>query len=179
MRKLEFRPMVAGDLRLLYEWLERPHVKLFYGDHGTYDDVVAHYVPAIEGSDPTDHYIVHLDGSPVGMVQTYLVVDYPEHAALMGVSDSATAGLDILIGEEKLIGQGLGTEILTRIVDEIVFARDATTTCIADPDVENRASVRAFEKAGFRVVRTFVDSKDGRTRAVVLRNRYGAQSAPR
>ena len=45
---------------------------------------MAHYLPAIEGTDPTDHYLVLLDGRPVGMLQTYLVADYPAYAELIG-----------------------------------------------------------------------------------------------
>ena len=97
----------------------------------------------------------------------------------MKIADDATAGVDILIGEEELTGQGLGTEILRRFVDEVVFARGETVACIADPALANIASVRAFEKAGFRMVRTFIDLQDGQTRAVVRRDRHGAQSAPR
>lgn len=168
---ITFRSMVAGDLRLLYEWLERPHVKLFYGDHGTYEDVVEHYLPAIEGRDPTDHYLVVVDARPVGMVQTYLVSDYPEHAENMRVSDSSAAGVDILIGEEKLTGRGLGTEIIRRFVAQIVFSRAATLCCIADPAVANIASIRAFEKAGFRIVSKHIDPADGLVHAVVRRER--------
>ena len=163
--------MVAGDLRLLHEWLERPHVDRWWGEQRTLDQVIEHYLPAIEGRDPTDHYLFLLDGRPVGMVQTYLVSDYPEHAALMGISDTTSAGVDILIGEAELTGKGLGTDVLERFVSEVVFARPETTSCIADPDVRNIASVRAFEKAGFRVVRTFLDPKDGQTRAIVRRDR--------
>jgi len=168
---IEFRPMVADDLPLLHEWLERQHVKLFYGDHGTYEEVVDHYLPAIGGSDPTDHYLVLLDGRPIGMLQTYLVKDYPTHASLMGVADDGVAGADILIGEEELTGRGLGTEILRRFVDEIVFARGETVACVADPAVANIASVRAFEKAGFRVVSEHVDPEDGLIHALVRRDR--------
>jgi aminoglycoside 6'-N-acetyltransferase len=177
---MEFRPMTAADLPLLHEWLERRHVRRWWGEQRTLEQVVEHYLPAMEGRDPTDHYLVLLDGRPVGMLQTYLVSDYPEHAALMGISDGATAGADILIGEVELTGKGLGTEVLRRFVSEIVFGRPETTSCIADPDVRNVASVRAFEKAGFRVVRTFLDPKDGQTRAIVQRDRdQGAQRAPR
>ena len=176
---IEFRPMTADDLPLLHEWLQRPHVSRWWGESRTLEGVVDHYQPAIDGRDPTDHYIAVLDGRPVGMLQTYLVSDYPPHAKLMGIDDAATAGADILVGEEELTGQGLGTEILRRFVSEIVFACPETTSCIADPDVANIASVRAFEKAGFRVERTFVDPSDGQMRAVVRLDRYGAQSAPR
>jgi RimJ/RimL family protein N-acetyltransferase len=163
--------MAADDLRLLHEWIERPHVRRWWGEQRTLEQVIDHYLPAIEGRDPTDHYLVLLDRRPVGMLQTYLVFDYPDHATNMGISDIATAGADILIGEVELTGKGLGTEALRRFVSEIVFARPETTSCIADPDVRNVASVRAFEKAGFRVVRTFLDPTDGQTRAVVQRDR--------
>ena len=180
-RAIEFRSLVADDLRLLHEWLRRPHALRWWDDHahGTYEDVVAHYLPAIEGSDPTDHYIVMLERADIGMVQTYIVADHPDYANVVGVADRATAGVDIVIGEEELTGKGLGTEILRRFVDEVVFARPQTTSCIADPDERNRASVRAFEKAGFHVERAFVDPEDGQTHALVRLDRQGAQRAPR
>jgi RimJ/RimL family protein N-acetyltransferase len=171
--------MAADDLRLLHEWLQRPHVSRWWSEQRSYEQVVEHYLPAIEGADATDHYLVLLGGVPIGMLQTYLVADYPEHAELMGVEDTATAGVDILIGEEELIGRGLGTEILRRFVDEIVFVRAETTTCVADPAAANVASVRAFEKAGFHAVSGHVDPADGRVHVVVRLDRYGAHSAPR
>ena len=132
---------------------------------------MAHYLPAIDGTEPTDHYLVLLDGLPVGMLQTYLVSDYPAYADLIGISDSTTAGADILIGEEELTGQGIGTDVLRRFVDEVVFALPLTTSCVADPDERNVASLRAFEKAGFHVERTFLDPEDGQTHALVRRDR--------
>ena len=179
MSTIDFRPMVVDDLPLLHEWLQRPHVRQWWGKSTTFEGVVEHYLPAIEGSDPTDHYLVLLHDRPIGMLQTYLVADYADHAKNMGTSDLETAGVDILIGEAELVGRGLGTQILRRFVDDIVFARPETAACIADPGVANIASVRAFEKAGFRVERTFVDPSNGQTRAVVRRDRQGAQSAPR
>jgi len=164
--------MVADDLRLLHDWLQRPHVRRWYGQREAYEDVVAHYLPSIEGREPTDHYIVLLDGRPVGMLQTYVVIDHPEYAAVIDVADAGTAGADILIGEVELTGQGLGTEILRRFVSEVVFARPEITSCVADPDVANVASVRAFEKAGFHTVREFVeDPGDGQVHVLVRRDR--------
>jgi RimJ/RimL family protein N-acetyltransferase len=159
--------MAADDLRLLHEWLQRPHVRRWYGDRKTYEEVVDHYLPAIEGRDPTDHYIVVLDGRPIGMLQTYVVADYPEYAAAVGIADRQTAGTDILVGIEELTGKGIGTEILRRFTTDVVFARPETTSIVADPDSRNVASVRAFEKAGFRLVREFVDPSDGQTHALM------------
>ena len=165
--------MVADDLRLLHEWIQRPHALKWWGQahHRSYEEVVRHYLPSIEGREPTDHYIIVVDDSSVGMVQTYVVADHPEYAQLIGVEDFTTAGADIIIGEEELTGKGLGAEVLRRFVDEIVFARTQTASCVADPDAKNVASVRAFEKAGFRVVKEFVDPSDGQVHVLVRRDR--------
>jgi RimJ/RimL family protein N-acetyltransferase len=166
--EFEFRPMRHEDLRLLHEWLQRPHVARWWDGHETYEQVSAHYGPSIDGDEPTDHYIALLDGAPIGMVETYLISDHPEYAALVGVGEGV-AGVDLFIAEETLTGQGLGTELLTRFVDEIVFARPETIACIAGPEAENAASIRVFEKAGFRAVGEFAE--DGKPHVLVRRDR--------
>jgi RimJ/RimL family protein N-acetyltransferase len=167
---IRFRPLEAEDLRLVHEWLQRPHVQPWWKDRETYEEVAEHYLPSIEGTDPTDLYLALLDELPISFVQTYLVSDYPDYAALIGVGEGV-AGVDLLIGDEELTGQGIGSEILRRFVDEVVFARPATIGCVADPDVRNVASIRAFEKAGFRVVREFLDPEDEQMHALVRRDR--------
>jgi RimJ/RimL family protein N-acetyltransferase len=162
--------MRPDDLALLHEWLQRPHVQRWWRERETYEEVVDHYLPAIEGSDPTDHYLVLLDGRPMGFVETYLVADYPDHARLVGAEPSA-AGVDLFIADADLTGRGIGTELLRRFVSEVVFARTTTTHCVADPETENIASVRAFEKAGFRVVEEFLDPGDGKQHALVRLDR--------
>jgi aminoglycoside 6'-N-acetyltransferase Ib len=170
MLALSFRPMQADDLPLLYEWLQRPHVERWWSERETYDEVVDHYLPAIEGSDLTDHYFVLLDDRPIGFVETYVVADHPEYARLVG-ADPGAAGVDLFIADADLTGRGIGTELLHQFVSEVVFARPATTHCIADPEAGNIASIRAFEKAGFRVVNEFVDPGDGKRYALVRLDR--------
>jgi RimJ/RimL family protein N-acetyltransferase len=167
---IDFRPLAADDLRLVHDWLGRDHVRRWWGDPGTYADVVDHYLPAIEGRDPTDLYAITADETPVGLIQTYLVVDYPQHAALVDV-DEQTAGLDLFIGEAALVGRGLGSEVIRLFVDGVVFARAATRSCVADPDVRNTASIRSFENAGFLRVRDFHDPNDGRLHVLVCKER--------
>ncbi|HMI99729.1 MAG TPA: GNAT family N-acetyltransferase [Gaiellaceae bacterium] len=165
---LRFRPLEPADLHLMHEWLQRPHVKRWWRDRETYEAVVEHYLPSIEGDEPTDHYLALLGEEPIGYVETYLVSDYPDYAALIGVAEGV-AGVDLFIADEALTGQGLGTEILRRFVDEVVFGTPSTTSCVADPAARNVASRRAFEKAGFRVVKEFVE--DGEPHALMRRDR--------
>jgi RimJ/RimL family protein N-acetyltransferase len=168
--EITFQPMTREDLPLVHEWHQRPHVVRWWTAHKTLEETENHYLPTIEGADPTDHYLALLDGEPLGMVQTYLVSDYPDYAALIGEGEG-TAGLDLFIGDETRTGRGLGTEMIRRFVDEIVFARPDTVACTADPDLRNTASLRAFEKAGFQIVREFVDPEDNELHALVRRNR--------
>jgi aminoglycoside 6'-N-acetyltransferase-1b/aminoglycoside 6'-N-acetyltransferase-2 len=167
---ISFRLMTREDLPLVHEWHQRPHVVRWWTVRKTFEETENHYLPTIEGTEPTDHYLALLDDEPLGMIQTYLVSDYPDFAALIG-EGKGTAGLDLFIAEEEQTGRGLGTEMIRRFVDEIVFARPETIACVADPDVRNTASIRAFEKAGFGVVRQVVDPEDGELHVLVRRER--------
>lgn len=153
---LSFRALEMEDLRLLHLWLQRPHVRQWWRERQTYEELVDAYSPAIEGGDPTDLYLVLLDGREIGFIETYSVADYPEYASLIGRGEG-TAGVDLFIADSALTGQGLGSEVLRRFVSQIVFANATTRSCVAGPETANIASVRAFEKAGFRVVGGFVE----------------------
>ena len=157
--RIGFRPLTADELPLLYEWLQREHIQRWWTDRETYDEVVQHYLPAIEGSEPTDLYLILSNGLPVGFIQTYRVSDYPEYRDLVAVEEGV-AGVDLFVAEPELTGRGFGSEALRRFVADIVFSDPEIHACVADPDAENIASLRAFEKAGFRVVRRFVDPND-------------------
>lgn len=170
---ITFRLMTRDDLPLVHEWHQRPHVVRWWTAHTTFEETENHYLPTIDGAEPTQHYLALLDGEPLGMVQTYLVSDYPDFAALTEEGEG-TAGLDLFIGDEEQTGLGLGTELIERFLSEIVFARPETRACIADPDLENSASMRAFEKAGFRKVRELVDPEDGQVHALMRRERDGS-----
>src|SRR5262245_8576335 len=90
--ELDLRPLAADDLPLLHGWLGREHVRRWWGDRGTLDETVAEYLPAIDGDDPTDLFAIVADGHDVGLVQTYLVADYPDWAELIDAGEEA-AGL--------------------------------------------------------------------------------------
>jgi RimJ/RimL family protein N-acetyltransferase len=168
--RFEFRRMTADDLRLMHEWLQRDHVRRWWNERATYEEVVEHYLPAIQGRKRTDLYQIWLDDRPIGFIQTYLVPNHPDFAERIGV-DEDVAGVDLFIADEELIGKGLGTEVLRAFTEDVVFARPETVACIADPDARNTVSLRAFEKAGFRAVREFFDPEDGRTHVLVRLDR--------
>jgi aminoglycoside 6'-N-acetyltransferase len=165
---VSFRPLVAADLAQLHEWLQRPHVRRWWRDTDTYEETAAHYLPSIDGDEASEHYVIRVDDRDAGMIETYLVSDYPEYADLVRVGPGV-AGVDLLIGEPELTGRGVGTETLRRFVDVVVFARAETVACIAGVEVENAASLRAFAKAGFVAVRDY--EEEGRPHRLLRRDR--------
>jgi aminoglycoside 6'-N-acetyltransferase len=130
-------------------------VRRWWRDSRTLEGTIAHYLPSIRGEEPTDHYAIVLEGVDVGMIETYLVADHPEWDAIVEQGEGV-AGVDLLIGEEALIGRGLGPRVLGAFVRRHVRA----PVVVATVDDENRRSWRAFEKAGFRHVRDV--EEDGR-----------------
>jgi RimJ/RimL family protein N-acetyltransferase len=164
------RPLVADDLPLVYDWLGREHVARWWGQRAGFDEATAEYLDAIEGRDPTELYTIRLGDEDVGLIQTYLLADYPEYEALVDAGPAA-AGLDIFLGDESLVGSGLGTHVIGMFAETVVFARPETLACVADPDVRNLPSIRAFEKAGFSRVHDFYDPDDDAMHALVRRYR--------
>jgi aminoglycoside 6'-N-acetyltransferase len=147
---IAFEPLRHSDLPLVAEWLSREHVRRWWRD--PIEESLAEYEAAIEGKDPTDHYLIVVNGRAVGMIQTYLVSDNPDWEQIVHVGQGV-AGVDLLIGEPDLIGRGFGPQILREFVRGVVFARPETHACVATVDEANRRSWRAFEKSGFRHVR--------------------------
>jgi aminoglycoside 6'-N-acetyltransferase len=147
---IEFEPLRKDDLPLVREWLGREHVREWWRDR--IEDSMAEYEQSMAGLDPSDHYLILVDGRPVGMIETYLVSDHPEWEAIVQVG-KGVAGVDLLIGEQQLTGRGLGPRVLEAFVRDVIFANPATDACIAAVDEDNRRSWRAFEKAGFEYVR--------------------------
>jgi aminoglycoside 6'-N-acetyltransferase len=165
---IAFEPLRKDDLPLVRDWLEREHVRRWWRD--SLDDSIAEYEQAIDGLDPTDHYLIVVDGRSVGMIQTYLVSDHRDWEEIVQVGEGV-AGVDLLVGEEELTGRGLGPQVLEAFAEDVVFGNPATHACVAAVDEANRRSLRAFEKAGFRYVRDL--EEDGRPhRLMRLDRRY-------
>jgi aminoglycoside 6'-N-acetyltransferase len=148
--EIAFEPLHAEHLPQMQVWLSRPHVARWWGEPPTLEAVQVEYAGRLSGADPTHCYIVRLDGRPVGMVQTYQwdQPDNTQESAEIGALPGE-AGVDYFIGEPDLIGRGLGPLILTRFLDEIVFADPDVTGVRVPIDMNNVRSWRCLEKLGF------------------------------
>jgi aminoglycoside 6'-N-acetyltransferase len=146
---IEFRPLTEEDLPLVASWLRREHVREWWRD--PIDDAIDKRLAGIEAG-RTEQFLIVVDDVPVGMIQAYLVSDYPEWEEIVG-AEPGLIGLDLFIGEEDWVGRGVGPRVIDAFTREVVFARPGTSACVATVEEANRRSWRAFEKAGFRRVR--------------------------
>lgn len=148
------RPMGWGDLPTLTGWLAEPHVRRWWRrEPSDLASVEARYGSCLNGSDPTELFVIEDSARPVGMVQRYLFADEPEWAlALAGIADVAgAAGIDYLIGDPEAVGRGIGTAAISAFVP-VVFDWRPVGSIVVSVDQVNRASWRLLERVGFRRV---------------------------
>lgn len=167
---MRFRRLTDDDLVVLHRWLNEPGVVRWWEDDDvSWEGVVRDYGSA--STDPTEHWIVAVDGRDVGWIQCYAVADYPDEDEVkqwwnLGVERTA-AGLDYLIGAPADRRRGIGTRMIRDFVRDVAFGLHPSWTQIAaSPVAANVASWRALEKAGFSFAGTF-DSDYGPCRLMV------------
>lgn len=138
----EFRAVTGKDAALLKRWVAAPHWQAWWD--GDPEVEVAGILDDLQ-SDSVEPMIAELDGKPIAYVQTYdphLEDDHPYQDQPFG-----TIGIDIAIGEAANLHKGHGPAILAALAD-ILFDEGAARL-ILDPHPDNKAAIRAYEKAGF------------------------------
>lgn len=87
-------------------------------------------------------FAILADATPIGMAQISPAGE--QHAA-----GPDACSIDLLIGDVSLTNSGLGPRVIDTFVKVEVFGQRNFSVCLADPQEDNRRSIRAFEKAGF------------------------------
>jgi RimJ/RimL family protein N-acetyltransferase len=152
---ISFRRMAMDDLPLMHRWLQTPHVLEWWwgGVAPSCEAVAEKYGPRIRGDEPTDCYFILSAEQPIGYIQTYMIRDHPEYAALVD-TDANAAGVDLFIGEAEYLHKEFGSHILRAFLRAIIFGAGDATSCVIGPSEANRIAIRAYEKAGFRYFKT-------------------------
>jgi RimJ/RimL family protein N-acetyltransferase len=149
---ISFRPVTANDLTMLRGWISSPHVKKWWGD----PEVELGYVEdMIGGRDPTRPYLILLDDATVGYIQSWRLGDvlgtqWEEAESWVALFPPDTIGIDITIGEEKLLSRGIGSAAIRAFITKL--RAEGHEKFIIDPDPANARAIRAYEKAGFVVI---------------------------
>lgn len=157
---LWLRPAAAAtDAGMLCDWLNAPHVWRFWRLHvdrdrsGTYrQDTVESYLRQVQASDGETGLIGASDTGPMSYWEVYDVTASP--LADLPDLDGADRGMHVLVGESDHVGQGVGPPLIRAVADWQFDQHSSCGRVVVEPDIENPRGVKAFERAGFRRVRT-------------------------
>jgi aminoglycoside 6'-N-acetyltransferase len=154
---ITFKPLEKSHFSLLLKWLESPHVKIFWDKDIQWTSALIEekYGSYVEGykverglHKEIHTSIIFLRNIPVGYIQLYNAHHFPRSLSLENLPKNL-GGFDIFIGERDYMGQGIGPKATEQFLDQ--YASDYTHI-FADPDVSNIRAIRAYEKAGFKIL---------------------------
>src|SRR5437870_3615430 len=134
---ISFKPLQEDDLELLCKWLDKPHVKEWWNDGLSHDEIKEKYRKRI-GDITVVPFIAYLENCPIGFIQYY-------HADKVGYGwwpdeIEGTVGIDQFIGEENYINRGYGREMICAFGKKL-FENTAIKKIITDV---NPANIRAI-----------------------------------
>jgi RimJ/RimL family protein N-acetyltransferase len=166
-----FRPLAAGDLPMLHEWLQRPHVRRWWNEPTTVatfesDDLR----PPLEQSSARG-YIAVIDDVPVGFIQSYVVMG-SGGGWWENETDPGARGVDQFLADADQLGRGLGGTMVRAFVQKL-FQAPEVTTVQTDPSPDNERAIRCYRRAGFMAVGEVV-TPDGP--ALLMRTRRSIHS---
>lgn len=154
------------DLDLVHCWMNDPEVARFW-EMPWPRDRIADYLRRAQCARHSTPYLGELDGIAMSYWECYradldpVAEHYParEH----------DAGVHLLLGPPAYRGRGIAAGALCAVAGWQLDADPRASRVIAEPDVRNERSVRAFQRAGFRRVAD-IDLPDKRA-ALMVRNR--------
>lgn len=153
-----FKPLQSEHLELLCQWLDQPHVKEWWDDHLTHDEIKAKYGARI-GDTVVVPFIVYLSEKPIGFIQYYVANQVGE--GWWPDAEEGTVGIDQFIGEAEYLNQGYGTALIRAFVKKLL-ADPKIKKVITEADPDNARARRCYEKAGFHFVGE-IDTPDGKS----------------
>ncbi|GAB3836456.1 GNAT family N-acetyltransferase [Kribbella italica] len=155
MNAVTFRRVTRADFPLLAEWLAHPHVARWWNHETSPEAVERDFGAAVDGTEPSEDFLLLVDGVRAGLIQRSRLADYPEEleafAELTEVPDG-TVIVDYFIGAEQQTGHGLGTAMIAALIERTWTDLPGTPAVLVAVVAANRNSWRALERAGLRRV---------------------------
>ena len=149
--EIRIRDFAESDLPLMLKWLTDDRVLEYYEGRDTQytmELLREHY-----GEEISDGFrvIIEYRGIPVGYGQAYRLSG--EMFAEYGYPDDGHVvfAMDQFIGEPDYWDRGIGSSFL-RLMASCLKTSRAAERILLDPHKNNGRAIRAYEKAGFRII---------------------------
>ncbi|MFE9630038.1 GNAT family N-acetyltransferase [Streptomyces sp. NPDC006463] len=137
----------GDDLDLVHGWMQSPHIDAFWHQAWPRERWAQELAGHLAG-DAVLPVLIGRGDQPFAYIEVYRVTrdrlagHYPHLPHDLG--------LHIAIGEAGRTGQGLGRALLRALAEGLLTADPTCTRVVAEPDVTNAPSLKAFAAAGFR-----------------------------
>lgn len=139
----QLRPL--KDLAVLHRWMNDPEVAAFWDLDGP-REVLDRHIAAQLSSAHSEPYLGRLDGEAMSYWEVYRADQDP--LAAYYSARRGDVGIHVLIGPGSYRGRGVGSTLI-RAVADWALSRTASSRVLAEPDLRNQRSLRAFVNAGF------------------------------
>ncbi|MDH6113082.1 acetyl CoA:N6-hydroxylysine acetyl transferase [Kitasatospora sp. MAP12-15] len=142
--EFRLRPVEPADLPLITEWMNDPAVAAFWELAGPAEATERQVLAQLAEGSHSRPLLGLLDGVPMSYWEVYqaerdaLAAHYPARPG--------DTGVHLLLGPPRYRGRGLAAVLLAALAEELLRRGSRV---VAEPDVRNTASVRAFQQAGF------------------------------
>ncbi|MFC4019890.1 GNAT family N-acetyltransferase [Micromonospora sp. GCM10011542] len=134
------------DADLLHAWVTQERAR-FWGMRDATRDRVREIYAYLDSLDTHHAYLVHRDGAPVALVQTY----QPEADPVGECYDvrPGDVGVHLLVGPPTTAEHGFTGNLLGAILD-FVFADPERLRVVVEPDARNERAVARLLRTGFQ-----------------------------
>ncbi|TCC66376.1 N-acetyltransferase [Kribbella pittospori] len=142
----DLRPAEATDAPRIALWMAQPHIQQWWQQ----DWPVERWAEELSRQTAGEHSVpcvVTVDAEDFGYVELYRVRH--DRLAEYYPSDVHDWGIHVAIGDLTRVGRGLGRRLLRALADALLHSDPACQRVVAEPDIANTPSVRAFDAAGF------------------------------
>ena len=151
--EITIRDFTETDLPLMLKWLTDKRVLEYYEGRDvrfTMDTLSAHFLEEIPDG---FRMIIEYKKSPIGYAQAYQLsgelfdeYDYPDDGHIV-------FAMDQFIGEPKYWSKGIGSSFLKMMASHLK-ENMAAERVLLDPHQDNKRAIRAYEKAGFKIIKS-------------------------
>ncbi|ASO19551.1 RimJ/RimL family protein N-acetyltransferase [Actinoalloteichus hoggarensis] len=134
------------DLDLVHDWMNREHVAAFWHQDWPRRRWQEELAGQLAGDHSRPVLLLH-EGRPLAYLEIYRAIR--DRLAACYPARTHDLGVHVAIGDRLATGRGLGRALLRAVALGLLRADPACERVVAEPDVANGPSVRAFVAAGF------------------------------
>jgi aminoglycoside 6'-N-acetyltransferase len=141
------------DYELMAKWLTDEKVLEFYEGRDNpfpLERVIETYQPVVRGDGAEVACFFSYHNQPIGYLQYYALDELTneDKRAYNLVDTSGAYAMDLFIGETQYLNQGIGSKVVSAIVD-YMFNTLGALQVVVDPETWNTRAIHCYEKCGF------------------------------